>query len=45
MPNDKPKRLPDEEDDDPKIEDDPNDELLWDDGDPADRRKDPLRAP
>ncbi len=44
------KRRPeDEEEDDedtPRIEDDAgDDELTWEDGDPADRRKDPLRKP
>jgi hypothetical protein len=37
--------LLEEEDDDPTIVDEETDELLWDDGDPADRRKDPLRKP
>lgn len=34
-----------EDDDDTLVDDVPDDDLLWDEGDPADRRKDPLRKP
>ena len=34
-----------EDEDETVVDDDAADDLLWDDGDPADRRKDPLRKP
>jgi hypothetical protein len=37
--------LLEDEDEDPTVVDEDADDLLWEEGDPADRRKDPLRRP
>lgn len=42
MPHEK--KRSEDEDDDPILEDD-RDDPEWEEGDPADRRKDPLRKP
>jgi len=39
------KKRDDEDDDETLLDDDQRDDLEWDDVDPADRRKDPLRRP
>jgi len=41
----KDEELPDDDLDDVLDEDETDEDLLWEDGDPADRRKDPLRKP
>jgi hypothetical protein len=39
------KEHPELDDDVDVVDRDPEEDLLWDDGDPADRRRDPLRRP